>query len=73
MPPDTTKVMTFPPITGYCKDTLLQMQRTVHSARKSQNDCSMEKKTPHHELDTFTHINSLLYKMPWTPLRNIWH
>ena len=42
-------------------DTLLQMQRTdpfcKHISKRLLNG-----KAPHHEFDTFTHVNGLLYK-----------
>ena len=49
------------PLTAECLDTLLEMQRTnpfcKHISRRLLNG-----KSPHHELDTFTHVKGLMYK-----------
>ena len=58
---DATKGNSLPPLMGNHKDTLLQMQRTdpfcKHISKQLLNG-----KAPHHEADTFIHINDLLYK-----------
>ena len=45
---------------GDCKDTLLQMQWTDPFC-KTISKLFLNGKAPHYELDTFTHISSLLY------------
>ena len=49
------------PLTADRLDALLQMQRTDPFC-KCISKCLLNGKSPHHELDTFTHVKGLLYK-----------
>ena len=49
------------PLTAYCLDALLQMQRTDPFC-KCISKRLLNGKAPHHEFDTFTHMKGLLYK-----------
>ena len=59
--PDTTKVNAPPLLTWDCMDTLFQMQWTDPFC-KCISKLLINGKAPQHELDIFTHINSLLCK-----------
>ena len=61
MPSGNTKVNSSPPLMRDCRDTVIQMKQTdpfcKYISRQLHNG-----KAPHHESDTFTHIDGLLYK-----------
>ena len=65
--PDTTpQILQNPttapkPLTEDCLETLLQMQKTDPFC-KCISRWLLNGKAPHHEFDTFTHVNGLLYK-----------
>ena len=57
----TTKVNAPPPLTEDFKESLLQMKKTDSFGRHFSKQL-LNGKAPHHKVDTFTHINGLLYK-----------